>query len=62
MNAAIAVFEKCCEEEDSLYIASDGWRGWEEYHKKNVQWSLEEYVSKFMKFFNKVDIKSSSQL
>ena len=61
MDAATAVFKKCCKGEDPLYTAGDGWRGWEKRYEKDVQRLLEEYVSKFMKFLDKAGIKSPSQ-
>lgn len=61
VDVATVVFEKCCKEENPLYIADDGWRGWNERHEKDVQRSFKEYVSKFMKFLDETGIKSPSQ-
>lgn len=61
VDAVTAVFKKCCEGEDPLYTTGDGWRGWEELDEKGVQRSLEECVSKFMKFLDEAGIESPSQ-
>ena len=61
VDAATAVFEKCREGEDPLYTTKDRWRGWEERDEKGVQRSLEECVSKFMKFLDEAGIESPSQ-
>ena len=61
VDAATAVFEKCREGEDPLYTPGDRWRGWEERDEKGVQQSLEECISKFMKFLDEAGIESPSQ-
>lgn len=61
VDAATAVFEKCREGEDPLYTTGGRWRGWEERDEKGVQRSLEECVSKFMKFLDEAGIESPSQ-
>ena len=61
VDAATAVFEKCREGEDPLYTTGDWWCGWEKRDEKGVQRSLEECVSKFMKFLDEAGIESPSQ-
>ena len=60
VDAATMVFEKYYKGEDPWYTAGDRWRGWEGRYKKDVQRSLEEYVSKFMKFLDEASIESPS--
>lgn len=60
-DAATAVFNKCREGENPLYMTGDRWRVWEGRDEKAVQRSLEECVSTFVKFLVEADIEPPSQ-